>query len=91
MTYDSTSRVGVHGVGLIVERELKWSFREQSVSDWGVDAFIEIINQVPSGKLLALQIKGGSSYFREETTEGFVYRRTRRHLAYGVLMLYRSY
>jgi HEAT repeat protein len=82
MSYDSTARVGIHGVGLIVQRELKWSFKEQPIDDWGIDALIEIVEGRPSGRLLALQIKAGASYFREENDLGFVYRGKRRHLSY---------
>jgi hypothetical protein len=57
MSYDSIARIGVHGVGLIVQRELKWSFKEQPVDDWGIDALLEIVEGTPTGQLLALQIE----------------------------------
>jgi len=82
MSYDSTSRVGVHSVGLIVERDLKWSFKEHSIGDWGIDALIEVVEGTPTGRLLALQIKSGPSYFTEENDIGFVYRGKKRHLSY---------
>jgi hypothetical protein len=36
----------------------------------------------PSRQLLALQIKAGASYFREETSDGWCFRNTRRHWHY---------
>lgn len=66
-----------------VARELQWLFREQMPSDLGIDAQIEVLrNGKSSGRLLALQIKSGDSYFREQRGEGIVYRDDQRHLEY---------
>lgn len=77
-----TSQAGVHAVGLIVTRDLGWIFREQPVSDYGIDAHIEIVSTGASGRLLGLQIKAGASYFEEKTEDGFVYRGDQQHLDY---------
>ena len=76
-------RIGVHGIGKIVEQELNWIFREQETEDYGIDAQVEICDDgIPTGKLIALQIKCGKSYFREKTSTGFVYRGSLKHLKY---------
>lgn len=77
-----TERLGVdaastafHGMG--------WYFREQAVSDFGIDAEVEIAgeDQRPTGQLLALQIKSGASYFRR-VGDDYVYRGSHEHLEY---------
>jgi tetratricopeptide (TPR) repeat protein len=61
-----------------------WAFRTQYVKDYGIDAHAEPFDDPhqPSGRLLALQIKSGDSYFREETADGWWYRGENRHLRY---------
>lgn len=77
-----TDRLGVHAVEGIVLKDLGWIFREQTVSDWGIDAHIEIVDsQGPTGRLIALQIKSGRSFFRKKTGH-LVYHGKRRHLGY---------
>lgn len=80
---DNQERIGVHAVGLIVEHELGWIFREQSTSDYGIDALIEERGPdgKPTGKLVALQIKSGPSYFKPKGA-GYVYYGEKRHLRY---------
>lgn len=65
----STERIGVTEVERIVNSDLHWIFREQRGDDYGIDAHIEIVdrNEV-TGRLIAAQIKSGSSYFHP--TEG---------------------
>jgi hypothetical protein len=59
-----------------------WVFREQAISDWGIDAHVEVAdNKQPTGRLLALQIKSGKSYFKE-SGDSYIYRGTYRHLHY---------
>lgn len=59
-----TERDGVQAVGRIVTRDLKWIFREQTVEDFGIDAHIEVVDgKTVTGKLIAAQIKSGTSYF----------------------------
>jgi hypothetical protein len=81
---DATGRAGIHAVGLAVTNGLGWIFREQPTSDYGIDAHIEARDQQsePSGRLIALQIKSGASYFEEKTKSGYVYRGDLKHLDY---------
>ena len=80
---DATGRLGVHGVALAIV-ELGWFFREQPISDFGIDAQIEAPDRHghPSGRLIAVQIKAGRSWFREPSGEGVVYRGHNEHLEY---------
>lgn len=68
---NSTERIGVYHCGEIAERN-NWLFREQPIDDIGIDAHMEFVES--SGKpkqLLALQIKTGESWFKEQK-EGYV-------------------
>lgn len=79
---DQTDRAGIHAVGLIFTR-LDWIFREQPTSDYGIDGQAEKRNPdgKAGGKLIALQIKSGSSYFRARG-DGYVYYGEARHREY---------
>jgi hypothetical protein len=60
-----------------------WAFRLQPERDYGIDAHAEpVASGDPSGKLIALQIKTGQSYFREPVSEGWVHRDDDKHLRY---------
>lgn len=60
-----------------------WCFREQPTSDFGIDAHVEtVVDGHLTGRLLAIQIKSGASYFREERPAGYVYRGDAKHLKY---------
>lgn len=60
-----TDREGVALVQRIVSRDLGWIFREQTVVDQGVDGQVEVaVEGRGTGRLIAIQIKSGSSYFR---------------------------
>lgn len=82
MSYNSEARIGIHNIGKIFAEEFNWIFREQSSEDFGIDGQIEIVNTcdhlpqnaIPSGRLIAAQIKSGNSYFKEENSNYFVYR-----------------
>ena len=77
-----TERKGIAAIQIIV-LELDWLFREQPISDYGIDAHLEIVeNQTATGRLLGLQIKSGSNYFKEKTPDGFVFRGNLPHLKY---------
>jgi hypothetical protein len=59
--YNKTERLGVNKVEELVLNDLNWIFREQPIVDVGIDAIIEqSINDDPSGKFVAVQIKTGS-------------------------------
>ncbi len=79
---DETSRLGVLAVGTIFTG-LRWAYREQPTSDFGIDAQAEKLdeNGVATGKLIALQIKSGASWFRKRG-EDFVYYGEPRHRDY---------
>jgi hypothetical protein len=77
-----TERIGIAGTQLIFDK-LGWIFREQPIEDYGIDAHIEVVeSNLATGKLIALQIKSGKSYFKEKTSDGFVFRGDIEHLEY---------
>lgn len=77
-------RIGVQTVGEQFERA-GYIFREQPISDYGIDAHIEVVEgETVTGKLIALQIKTGSSWFKENTSQGFVFRGDNEHLEYWI-------
>ncbi|MGR7949623.1 DUF4365 domain-containing protein [Alcaligenes sp. RM2] len=77
---------GVRMVDRIVSDELKWIFRDLRKADLGIDAQIELVSsdQRGTGRLIAAQIKCGSSYFSELTATGIVFRGQTRHLKYWI-------
>jgi Domain of unknown function (DUF4365) len=85
MKADSKSRIGrigIAGTQLIFTR-LGWIFREQPIEDYGIDAHVEVIeDEKATGRLIALQIKYGESWFAEKTINGFVFRGDVNHLRY---------
>ncbi|MTI67983.1 MAG: DUF4365 domain-containing protein [Firmicutes bacterium] len=81
--YNNNGRAGVAITNLKVSKELGWIFREQPVEDYGIDAHIEIHSgNEATGKLIALQIKSGPSYFNEANDGNIVFRGDMRHLKY---------
>jgi phosphatidylserine/phosphatidylglycerophosphate/cardiolipin synthase-like enzyme len=80
--YSPLERQGVNAI----ERHIlgyNWIFREQPVSDFGIDAEIEICDDaVPTGRLIKLQIKSGLSWFRERQDQGVVFRGSSSHFKY---------
>lgn len=81
--FNPIERIGVHKVALTFLSEFSWIEREQPISDFGIDMHVEIVqNQIPSGQILALQIKSGISYFSEETKNSIIYRGKKKHLDY---------
>ena len=80
---NQTANIGVNRVESLI-LELNWIFREQLKSDYGIDAHIEINDcKYPTGKLIAVQIKTGVSYFKKnKVSEYTVYRGEMKHLEY---------
>lgn len=77
-----TDRIGIAEVSAAVHRG-GWIFREQAIGDFGIDAQIESkTGKKGTGRLIALQVKSGESYFREETEGGFIYRGEAKHSEY---------
>jgi hypothetical protein len=78
-----TARAGVYATASAFEEALGWVFREQPVEDTGIDAQVEVVDGgVATGKLLALQIKSGDSWFRESAPGGWWYRPDGDHVRY---------
>jgi hypothetical protein len=77
-----TERRGVNAVEAVFLNEFGWIFREQANSDFGIDAHTEVVEVgKPTGKLVALQIKTGASYFRKHG-DNFIFYGDHRHLEY---------
>lgn len=71
---NSIERIGVYECGKIAEQN-NWMFREQPINDIGIDAHMERVDS--SGKpnqLLALQIKTGTNWFKEEKDGCIIFR-----------------
>jgi len=84
MPAPQTERLGVAALEYFFSQN-GWLFREQSTHDYGIDAHVEIVEEErPTGKLIALQIKSGKSFFKEETDESYVFRADDKHIAYWV-------
>jgi hypothetical protein len=93
-----TERDGVLSVQRIFNNTFGWMCREHPTSDFGIDAHVEVVaDNVAMGRVLALQIKSGESYFERTSDAGITYYGDRAHLAYWlshslpvVVVLYRS-
>ena len=78
-----TGDIAVDLVGLIVGKQLGWIVRPQLRADKGIDAQLEAVqDSKATGRLVALQVKGGESRFSEPTADGFVFRPKAKHVAY---------
>ncbi len=68
-------REGVAAVTFAFARELHWLPRDLPTSDFGIDMHVETVQDSrPTGRLIALQVKSGTSYFSEPTADGWVFR-----------------
>ncbi|WP_408097576.1 DUF4365 domain-containing protein [Peredibacter sp. HCB2-198] len=81
---DQRANEGVNLVEGIILRKIKWIFRRQLENDLGIDAQIEVKNDLNegTGRLIALQIKAGQHYLKHETPDGFTYYGEVKHLNY---------
>lgn len=78
---DQTERVGVEAVRLLFA-ELGWFVREPARPDYGVDLFVETSDGGrPSGRLLAVQVKSGTSYVGRGDAD-MTFRADQRHIDY---------
>jgi hypothetical protein len=60
-----------------------WLFREQPFEDIGIDAQVEIVeNNLSTGKIIAIQVKSGESYFSEQNEDSVIYRPDTKHIEY---------
>ncbi|WDQ02256.1 DUF4365 domain-containing protein [Micromonospora chalcea] len=79
----TVASAGVTHTKLAVEDELKWLFREQPTEDYGIDAQIEVVDgEDVRGRLLALQIKSGESWFQQAAPGGWWFRPDAEHVTY---------
>jgi hypothetical protein len=78
---DQTETLGVNEVRAAFAR-LGWFPKDAERPDYGVDAFVETADDdgTPSGRLLAVQVKSGSSYITGHG-DGVVYPE-QRHIDY---------
>ena len=82
MTKPQTERLGVSALDYFFSKN-GWLFREQTTHDYGIDAHVEIVkNERPTGRLIALQIKAGLSFFQEEADSAYVFRTDDKHISY---------
>ena len=80
-----SSQTERQGVGIAIQKfeGIGFAFREQSPRDFGIDAHAELIEfGQPTGRILAIQLKTGFSYFSERGEDGFVFRTDQEHTAY---------
>lgn len=62
---------------------LGFAFREQSESDFGIDAHAELIeSEQPTGQLLGIQLKSGPSYLSEVEDDAYIFRTDQEHVEY---------
>ncbi|MCF6221449.1 MAG: DUF4365 domain-containing protein [Robiginitomaculum sp.] len=79
---NDTDQIARQGVNLLAHQIVKMGliFREDTISDYGIDGQIEIKNEAQAtGRLIAVQIKAGSSWLRKNTEKGFWYNISARH------------
>lgn len=77
----TTGRIGIHLTAAAFELA-GFAFREQTV-DFGIDAIVELIAEgSPTGRIIAVQVKSGESYFKEADSNSYVFRTDRKHLDY---------
>lgn len=82
MKFNPKERIGVSQLALAVASEFEWIFREQTISDVGIDGHIELVTDGKAqGKLIAVQVKTGDSYL-QQSTGGKVFYGDKKHLDY---------
>jgi hypothetical protein len=79
--------LGVRIVDAIVHDQLHHLFRPRERRDLGIDGEIELVDEDDekrrgSGRLIAVQIKCGESFFRERDGDAFIFRGEPKHLSY---------
>lgn len=80
-----TRQVERLGISIAMEafEGIGFAFREQTVSDFGIDAHAELlIGGEATGRLIGIQIKSGSSYFNEVEGNTYVFRIDQKHTSY---------
>lgn len=80
--YNPIERIGINATEGIILNQFGWIFRDQPISDMGIDAHIERADKGnPTGKKIELQIKTGLSHFKEHE-DGLVFYGENVHLKY---------
>ena len=68
-----------------VIRKKGFVFREQLIADYGIDAIIETKDEAfPTGKMIAVQIKSGESFFSEKAGDAVIFRVDEKHRNYWI-------
>ncbi len=81
--FSTKERIGVHKVEGVFLKEFKWIPRTLFQTDVGIDMEVEVVFKgEPLGKLIAIQIKSGESYFSEASSNTVIYRGSNTHLNY---------
>lgn len=76
---------GVAIVKDIVDNNLNWMFRKVPLEeDFGIDGYIDILydGKFVTGKSIGVQIKTGTSYFKNITNSGWLFYGDNKHLNY---------
>lgn len=85
MKAQESDRTERKGLGWVTVRGEAAGFavREQTSSDYGIDAIAELIDdETATGQLVAIQIKSGSSYLGETKYGCYIYRPDAQHVEY---------
>ncbi len=92
MRRPATAVTGDHGVDIcrdVLSKQFGWIFRElDQRDDYGIDAWVElvgsnIVDDHVTGRMIAIQIKGGDSWFEgKETVNGWRFNANLAHLDY---------
>jgi hypothetical protein len=85
--YSKSGSQGETGVALVTRAigKLGWIFRRNhNEHDFGIDGYIDLVSPTGSvtGRMLAVQIKCGHSYFSHQNQFGFTYYGEGKHLNY---------
>lgn len=87
-TYTNSARQGEAGVNLVaqvVNDSFRWIFKKNHQEhDFGIDGQLEVVttNGFVTGQLATVQIKHGTSFFKEKNKWGYVYRGEKKHFNY---------
>jgi hypothetical protein len=81
---DQTGDVGEKTIDLLFTREFGWSYHQFGNKRAGIDGEVEIVEDGDelSGRLLAVQVRSGASYFARTTASGIIYEGNQDELDY---------
>src|SRR5690348_16182439 len=81
---DQTGGIGEKTVDLVFSREFGWSYHQFGNKRAGIDGEVEIVGDGDelSGRLLAVQVRTGASYFARTTADGIIYEGNKDELEY---------